>query len=396
MRILDKYIFRELFYPFTLNLLFFTFVFLMSQVLDIAELIVNYRTSLTNIFFLLLYSSPFFLQFTIPISVMAAVLLSFMRLSGDNEIIAIRSGGVSPYRLLPPVIAFSLFASIMTAIMTFYGLPWGKQSFRNMTEELVSMAANLELKPRVFNDRFDNIMLYVNEINKETGVMKDVFIEDSRSTDAGVTAIIAPEGLFISDTESGLHTLRLYRGQVLSSNMAKKSANSGSFTVYDIHLRNGVKDKKPKEKWKSVEEMYFPDMLGLLRDHEKKDKLYYKLVMKMNEKFTMPFACFVLALLALPLGLSGMSRKKSRGISQGIAFFVIYYVFLTAGWSFGESGAYHPAIGMWMPNIVTLCCGIYFMRRLVREKPVGIEAPFLEAYAFLKMKFGKNKERQKT
>ncbi|WP_035276522.1 LPS export ABC transporter permease LptF [Desulforegula conservatrix] len=389
MRILDKYIFRELFFPFALNLLFFTFVFLMSQVLDIAELIVNYRTSLTDIFYLLLYSSPFFLQFTIPLSVMAAVLLSFMRLSGDNEIIAIRSGGVSPYRLIPPVIAFSLFAAVLTGIMTFYGLPWGKQSFRNMKEQLITMAANLELKPRVFNDRFDNIMLYVNEIDKETGRMKDVFIEDSRSPDAGVIAIIAPEGYFISDPAKGLHTLRLYRGNMLSSNMVKKTANSGSFTVYDIHLRNGQKDTKQKDKWKSVEEMYFTDMLGVLKDHTKKDKLYYKIVMKMNEKFTMPFASVVLALLALPLGLSGMSRKKSRGITQGIIFFAIYYVLLTAGWSFGESGAYHPALGMWVPNIVTLCCGIYFMRRVAKEKPVALEAPFMEAYAFLKSKFSR-------
>lgn len=384
MRIIDRYIFRELFYPFTLNLVFFTFVFLMSQVLDIAELIVNYRTSLVNIFHLLLYSSPFFLQFTIPLSVMAAVLLSFMRLSGDNEIIAIRSGGVSPYRLLPPVLAFSLIASVLTGIMTFYGLPWGKQSFRNMTEELVEMAANLELKPRVFNDRFENIMLYVNEIDRETGRMKHVFIEDSRSSEAGVTAVIAPEGLFISDPAKGLHTLRLYNGNVLSSSMAKKSAYSGQFNVYDIHLKSGASKKAQNGKWKSVEELYFQDMIEVLREHEKKDRLYYKLVMKMNEKFTMPFACFVLAMLALPLGLSGMSRKKSRGISQGIAFFVIYYVLLTSGWSFGESGAYHPAIGMWMPNIVTLCCGLYFMHRVVQEKPVAPEAIFAAVFVSVK------------
>ncbi len=221
MRILDRYIFRELFYPFTLNLVFFTFVFLMSQVLDIAELIVNYRTSPVNILYLMLYSSPFFLQFTIPLSVMAAVLLSFMRLSGDNEIIAIRSGGVSPYRLLPPVMAFSVTACILTALMTFIGLPWGKQSFRNMTDELISMAANLELKPGVFNDRFENIMLYVNEIDRDTGRMRDVFIEDSRSSEeTGVTAIIAPEGLFINDPAKGIHTLRLYNGSIMSSNMA--------------------------------------------------------------------------------------------------------------------------------------------------------------------------------
>lgn len=387
MRILDKYIFRELFYPFALNLLFFTFVFLMSQVVDIASLIVNYRTSLANIFFLLLYSSPFFLQFTIPLSVMAAVLLSFMRLSGDNEIIAIRSGGISPYRLLPPVIAFSLFAAFLTAGITFFGLPWGKQSFRNMKEELVAMAANLELKPRVFNDKFDNIMLYVNEIDRDTGRLKDVFIEDSRSPETGVVAIIAPEGYFISDPAKGVHTLRLHRGNIVSSNMQKKTANAGSFTVYDIHMKSNRKEPGKKDKWKSVEEMYFSDMLNVLEGHTKKDRLYYKLVMKINEKFTMPFASIVLAVLAMPLGLSGMSRKKSRGISQGIAFFIIYYILLTAGWSFGENGTYHPAIGMWVPNIVTLLCGIYFMRRAVKEKPVSIEAPFIEAYSYIRLRF---------
>ena len=106
--IINRYLLKEMMPPFVINLAFFTFIFLMTKILEITNLIVNYRVSLLNVLLMLIYSMPFFLEFIIPMSVMMAVLLTFLRMSGDNEIIALKSGGMSMYGLLPPVLLFCL------------------------------------------------------------------------------------------------------------------------------------------------------------------------------------------------------------------------------------------------------------------------------------------------
>ena len=101
--IINRYMLREMMPPFFITLVFFTFIFLMSSLLEITNLVVNYRIGLSSVFLLLAYSMPFFLEFIIPMSVMMAILLTLLRMSGDNEIIALKAGGVSIYSLLPPV-----------------------------------------------------------------------------------------------------------------------------------------------------------------------------------------------------------------------------------------------------------------------------------------------------
>ena len=119
----NRYIFKEMIPPYIMNLLFFVFVFLMRQILEITNVVVNYQVSITAFFLMLTYSMPFFLAYIVPMSVMMSVLLTFLRLSSDNEIVALKASGVSLYHLLPPVILFSVLNALLTAYMAIYGMP---------------------------------------------------------------------------------------------------------------------------------------------------------------------------------------------------------------------------------------------------------------------------------
>ena len=123
--VLNKYIFAEIFQPFILNIGFFSFIFLLFQMLEIIGMIVNYRISLVTVFQLIVYSMPYFLVFVFPMSAMLSVLLTIMRMSNDNELIALRAGGVSMYALVPPVMGFCLIAAVLTAVMSVWAMPWG-------------------------------------------------------------------------------------------------------------------------------------------------------------------------------------------------------------------------------------------------------------------------------
>ncbi|MDY6850492.1 MAG: LptF/LptG family permease, partial [Thermodesulfobacteriota bacterium] len=98
-RIIPLYLIRELLPPFFVNLLVFTFVLLLAKVLELTELVVVKGVEPATIMKLLGYSIPFLLSLTIPMSTLLAVLLTFLRLSGDNEITVLKSAGVSLYKL---------------------------------------------------------------------------------------------------------------------------------------------------------------------------------------------------------------------------------------------------------------------------------------------------------
>ena len=150
--------------PFVLNLVFFTFVFLMTKILDITNLIVNYKISMFSVLLILLYSIPRFLSFVIPMSVMMAVLLTFIRLSNDKELVALKAGGVSVYGLIPPVLVFCVMGVVLSCLITVYGMPWGTVSMKELTFQVAASHADAGLKERTFNDSFKDVMLYINKI----------------------------------------------------------------------------------------------------------------------------------------------------------------------------------------------------------------------------------------
>ena len=178
--IINRYIFIEFIFPFVLNLVFFTFIFLMTKILDITQMIINYNVGVGTVLRMIVYFVPNFLVYVIPIAVMASVLLTFLRMSGDNEIIALRAGGVGISGLLPPVVLFSLIGVVLTFWVSAYGMPWGRMALEKLTYQVAVSNLELGLKERTFTDSFNGVTIYVNEIDPKTKELRDVFIEDRR------------------------------------------------------------------------------------------------------------------------------------------------------------------------------------------------------------------------
>ena len=354
--------------PFIINLLFLTFIFLMAQILDITNMIVNYNTSLMSVILLLFFSMPGFLEFTIPMSTMMGVLLAFLQMSNDNEIIALKAGGITIYRLLPPVILFCLFGFFLTLFITLYGVSWGNLSYKQLALDIAATSVEVGLKERTFNDSFEGLMLYVHHIDLRDKSFKDIFIEDQRDEKMAST-VIAPRGKMLSGPMPLSYTLKLSNGLINRTNLKDRSVHTIRFDTYEINMNLNKAFAKKKKKKKKQEEMTMAELTAFIGDeaHPMDDR--NAAVMKLHEKFSIPFACIALGILAMPLGLQSVSFKKSSGIGLGLIFFMMYYIMLAAGWSLGESGTYPPSIAMWVPNIVMFSIGMFLLVRTVREGP---------------------------
>jgi len=317
---------------------------------------------------------PFFLAFITPMSVMMAVLLTFLRMSGDNEIVALKASGLNPHRFLVPVMIFCFIGWLLTTFITTVGLPWSNRSYYGLSVELAQTHVDAVIKERTFIDSFQGLMLYVNQVDMQNRTMKDVFIEDQRNPTVN-NIIVAPSGRISSDSKEQVIRLVLFNGAINQVALADQSAHVISFETYQMKLDLKEMLSKGGAKRKPVEEMSVTELRGHLASTKGKGKAHYKALMKYHEKFALPFACFVLGLVAIPLGMQTQRGTRSAGTVMGILLFLSYYILLTVGWSFGESGTLPPVIGMWSPNIVLGSIGIFLYVRMIQDKPVQIKLP---------------------
>ncbi len=364
--IIYRYLFKEMIPPFVINIIFFTFVFLMAEMLKITNMVINYRVGVFTVLLMFVYSTPFFLTFVIPMSIMMTVLLTFLRLSDDNEIVAIKTGGMSIYGLLPPVVLFCLIGCLITFFMTAYGMPWGKLAVKELTYRVVSSNLEIGLKARTFNDSFKDVMLYVNKINPRNKELQDVFIEDKRTQNI-VSTVVAPKGKLFSEPHKHVYNLLLYNGVIYQVDLKNRLANSIDFETYDVHLDIKKAALTLKRGNKRTKEMGLAELRQYLNNSPRRDANYYNALMELYKKFSIPIACFALGFLAVPLGIQSRFAKRSFSLVLGLIFILVYYFLLSAGLVFGETGAYPPIIGMWVPNIVLGGLGLYLLVKTANE-----------------------------
>jgi lipopolysaccharide export system permease protein len=367
--VVHRFIIKEMLAPFMLSTSLLLFVFMMTSMLQLTNLVVNYRVDLLTVARMMLYLIPSFMEFIIPLSSMVAVLLTFLKMSKDNEIVALKAGGVGLYHLMPPVLVFCLIAFFLTAFMSIFGLPWGKNAVRELMLNLSTSSYSAVLKERTFNDSFKGMMVYVNKTDPKTKTLIDVFIED-RNNRGTVITVTAPRGQMIDSQENDTFHLRLYDGFINQVQLKNNASHGIRFETYNVRLSLSRAKSAASATMKKKDQMSYTELRNYTITAEKKDERYYSILLELHKKFSLPFACIALGILAVPLGIQVKSTKRYYGIGLAFLFFLLYYLMLSAGKVFGEAGIYPPVLGMWMPNIILGSLGLFLLTRSANERPL--------------------------
>src|SRR6185436_15535587 len=141
MRILDRYIFKEILFPTLIALVALTFVAFLAFSREIGwllELIIRQSATMRDVWAISAAYVPNVLTFTIPMAVLVGILTGFGRMSSDSEPIAFRAAGVSMTRLLVPVLALGVFAFALNLSMTVWIAPRMAASLRNVRYEFLA------------------------------------------------------------------------------------------------------------------------------------------------------------------------------------------------------------------------------------------------------------------
>lgn len=178
--LINRYIFKELAAPFVISVGILTAIFLLTSIPKLIGLVVNYGVENLVVLKFILFITPSFLIYTIPIAFLISVIITYNRLSADSEIIAMKASGLSISRISSPVILMALLAYSISSFFTIYAFPWGNISSRRLIYDIARSKATIGLRERVFNDAFDGLMLYVTHIKPESGQMEGIFLSDRR------------------------------------------------------------------------------------------------------------------------------------------------------------------------------------------------------------------------
>src|SRR5437773_1141449 len=183
MKILTRYILKEMIGPTVLGFAFYTSIILMKQLFDLAGTIIRQSLSAGTVGKLLLLSLPHIVVLTVPMSLLFGILIAVGRLSADSEIISMRALGISTRTIYRPVFLFSFVAFLLNFYLMNVLLPRGNTRLQALKSEIYTASIEKELRPRVFYDEYANVMIYVNDIEPRTGRWKGVFVADSRTDD---------------------------------------------------------------------------------------------------------------------------------------------------------------------------------------------------------------------
>ncbi len=361
------YLFMEITVPFLLGMAAFTSVLLMGRLLKLADLVVAKGVPLTDILRMILYLLPSFCLVTIPMAFLLALLLAFGRLSSDCEITAMKACGVSLYSLLPPVLLFALLAYLATTFITIYALPRGNISFKKLLFDIVESRVSLSIKEKVFNDDFPGMVIYTDIYNQQKHTMTGILIHDERDPQEPST-IFADNGIIIADPVAKMLRVELKNGGI-HKEFGKAGYRLIEFQDYSLSINLS---QAPREMVKNELDLTLQELREGIRSSRTDSKTVLDMLLEFHRRFALPFACFVFALVGVPLGIQNQRSGKATGFSLSIGVILIYYIILTASKTLGEKGLVHPAVAVWAPNIILLALGAYLFRKSASEKMIPL------------------------
>ncbi|HTS28451.1 MAG TPA: LptF/LptG family permease [Bryobacteraceae bacterium] len=384
MRLLGRYVFREIVTSAVLGTLLATFVVFLHRINDLFALLVGaghpgLRTGLE----LFLLAVPPLLPTTIPFGVLVGILIGLGRMAADGEIIAMRAAGVSSRKVILPVL---LFATLGTALAGFASLRLTPLALRTSTDiinDLAKAQLSADIQPRVFDEDFPNKILYVDDVRiGNTTVWGGVFIVDvtppeQRTNGLGEKAsgpliTVAKSAIATSDPKNNRLQLSLF--DYSTHEMGKDGK------AQDVDSPRGEQvlyAKPPGEKTTTFAAM---NTAELLRRYSGPDQVEDRI--ELHHRFTFPLACIVLAMVGIPLGISTRKGGKSAGyiIALFLGFFCYYLSSVTLV-KVATARKLPVPVAMWLPDAVFFAVGLVFLYRMERPGDTDVMSGLKSAFA---------------
>ena len=351
MRLIDRYIFREIVSYALLGLTVFTFIFFVPQLVRLMELVVRHSAGPGTIALLFACTLPAVFTFTVPMGVLVGVLIGLGRLSADSELVALQALGFNRRRLLVPVGGLALLTTLLTLGMTLWLGPRSLARFHTIEAELAAGQASFQVQPRIFDERFPNMVLYVQDLDASATRWRGIVLAQT-GTEAGSQLTFSEEAIVVPDPAQSVLQLHLKNGTTHEYNRREPNRYSVStFGESDIPVSLGDLGRQQKTELSVAERPL--NMLAWgpgagIREAR----------VELQRRLSFPAACLVFALLGVPLGVRPHRGGRAVGFVVTLLMICGYYLMFVTGAGLARRGVVSPFLGMWAANLLAGIVGL--------------------------------------
>ncbi len=370
MRILSRYVFREIVSSALIGTLLATFVIFLQRVDRLFELLVRSSAKTETVLGLFALALPAVLPYTVPFGVLVGILIGLGRLSTDGEITAMRAAGVSSRAVILPVLTFAMLGTMFTGVASLWLTPRAARKSIAILNKLQAESLTADIQPRVFEEQFPNYILYVGDVKPGPLVVwKNVFLADLtppeqrtiglRDKAQGSRITVAAEAIAVPDPPHNRIQLSLRNAS--THEVDKEGVADDS--VYPSGEQ--VLEASPP---KPVARHVFSEMdTGELASYSQTGPDWIEARIELHNRMAFPLACITLALVGIPLGVSSRKGGKSAGYVTGLflAFFCYYLAFITLI-GLAKQRALDVEVAAWAPNTAFMLAGLILIARLER------------------------------
>ncbi|HEX4962461.1 MAG TPA: LPS export ABC transporter permease LptG [Thermoanaerobaculia bacterium] len=368
---LNRYIITEILGPLGLGFLVYTFILLIRALFQSAEMIIRRGLPVSVVGKLLALTLPNIVVLTLPMSLLFGTLIAVGRLSSDSELIAMRACGVSLLTLYRPIFLLSSFATLLNMALMVYVLPWGNHALQELRLEITTQSVAQQIEPRVFYEEWEGKVVYVFEVPQGSKRWKGVFLAESLPSNTNNQITTADWGEVLVDPAGERVVLRLY-------NAVRHKVDLNAPDRYEIsrHKRLDLilddqfatEQRAKLSASKGIREMTLQELRAQRDDPSTSAELRNLAEVEIHKKFSIPVACLVFGLFALPLGINNRRGGKASGFAMSIGVLILYYILLSNGEEYARFGKVPPWLGMWLPNILLAVTGLFLLIRRNHDK----------------------------
>ncbi len=353
MYLLHRSILKELVVSFLLSAVFLNFTLMMEKLLRLSRLLSSVGASPLDVAQVILLLQPQLLILTIPMAMLLSVLLTYFRLTADNELVIMRNIGM-PFRLIArPVMYLGIACSLVSLSMSFYLSPVSSMMLREKVTDILVSRAPLAIEEGIFNTSFKDMVILVKD-KPAPDRLSGIFIVDERKKDES-KIIIAREGRIISGGDS--LSFQLTGGHVYIT--GKNSFTEIRFGSYYFRLTPVL--EQVAKKGSELTPFELIDQSKRMADK----KVMY--LLEFHRRLSMPGVCLIIIFLGPSLALIAGKTGRLGGLTIGLMVFAAYYSVMIYGENLARSGALPHFVGAWLSFVLLAAFSIFTFERVNRR-----------------------------
>lgn len=378
------YLLVELSYTFLLSLGILTFIMVMSRIGKLADLVINKGVEMKDIVLLILYSSPPYLTFTLPMSFLLSTIVVLGRLSTENEILALKASGINLKCFFVPVTAMAVAITLIGIINTNFLLPKSGNLFRSTVLDIMKKGITIEDKEGIFNDTIPGVVIYIDKVDSQNKQLSGILVSDDRDKNVKQT-ISAKRGVINLDNT----TLDLYfileDGNLQRWERTNDTYRNLFFGNYTFSMNLSNMTSLGRDFRKRKHELNKNELRAAL-SHARTADERYDYLLEIYKRISVPLSSLALIFLAIPLGIRRRVEGRLSGVLYSLLMFIFYYILMALTENIGKTLHIPVPITVFLPQATITALGLFMLRQLNNEEYLHVSQKirYWWAYCFEK------------